>query len=153
KWANGYRTKACLRPLGYLQEDLEALELWLTHRRSDASIERQADLAELPAKDESRGGNAQIIKPRWDGETRKLWLGVKLLKSFDKNPARNQIDVIEAFDRENWALSVASPFKDKETQKQACKFLNRTLPRGTIRFGGDGSGEGLRWTPAEPMSD
>jgi hypothetical protein len=95
------------------------------------------------------------VKPRWDPERRQLWFGERLLKSFDRQPATNQIHLIEAFDRAHWKQRVDNPFQcevalgrrapEQEKLKQTCKFLNAGLPPGTIRFGGDGSGCGVRW--------
>src|SRR5262249_747265 len=47
-------------------------------------------------------------KPSWDEDKRILWLGSAKLKEF-RNPARNQIDLIEAFHQAQWPYSVLDP--------------------------------------------
>jgi hypothetical protein len=84
-------------------------------------------------------------KPSWEGERRELRFGDRLLRTFGRQPSTNQLDLIEAFDREGWPPAIVDPFRDYERLKQTWKDLNRTLPPNTLRFGGDGTGEGVRW--------
>jgi hypothetical protein len=89
-----------------------------------------------------------LPKPHWDGETRTLFLGGVGIKKYGRQPAKNQIDLLEAFERDGWARSIADPFKDYDTLKQTCKDLNRSLPEGTILFHLEGTGEGVYWAVA-----
>ena len=41
--------------------------------------------------------------------------------------------------------SIADPFKNSELLEQTWKNLNRSLPTHSLRFGGDGSRECVRW--------
>jgi hypothetical protein len=76
-----------------------------------------------------------------------LWRG-KVIRQFN-NPAKNQKDLIEAFQRTNWERSIPDPFHDRRTLDKTVTDLNKKLVPRTIRFHLDGSGEGVRWAPEE----
>jgi hypothetical protein len=84
-------------------------------------------------------------RPRWDEETRTLYLGDKEIKTYNRGPAKNQIDVIEAFHRADWRRAVDSPFKDPDKLGQTLRDLKKSLPERTLRFRADGTGEGIIW--------
>jgi hypothetical protein len=94
------------------------------------------------------------ILPHWDAETRRLWLGGFLVKEF-RQPAANQTRLLEVFEEQGWAtghIDDPLPRQPEETEEDAkrrlhetIKNLNRGLLPATIRFRGDGTGEGVRW--------
>jgi hypothetical protein len=87
----------------------------------------------------------ESITPRWDEAARELRYRTRLLKVYRKNPAKNQIDLIEAFHRAGWSRSIPDPFKDTRKLNQTLRDLNRALSDKAIRFVGDGTGEGVKW--------
>jgi len=88
------------------------------------------------------------LVPRWDGDRRKLWFDSRLCKRYTGNPAKNQIDVIEAFDAAGWPATVPDPFRDPRKLNVTIRSLNDAMAPGTIRFRGDGTGEGVIWEAA-----
>jgi hypothetical protein len=107
---------------------------------------------ERSASDRAVDGNGFL--PWWDGEDRRLWLGGILLKEF-RQPAPNQQILLDVFQEYGWArvhIDDPLPLTEGELEEDAkrrlhdtIKNLNRGLPAGTIRFRGDGTGQGLRW--------
>jgi hypothetical protein len=86
-------------------------------------------------------------KPRWDEESRELWYGNQKLKAYRRNAAKNQIDLIEAFHRVDWARSIPDPFNNARKLNQTLRDLNSALAVNPIRFYADGS-EGVGWEPS-----
>jgi hypothetical protein len=104
------------------------------------------------------GDASQPPWPRWDGAGRRLWLGDRVLKWF-RQPAGNQTALLSAFQEQGWAAHIADPLRratnegEEEAQRRlhdTVKNLNRGLPPGTIRFRGDGTGQGVGWEYADP---
>jgi hypothetical protein len=92
---------------------------------------------------------SQTITPVWDDTAAALsWRG-EVIRTFHKHPARNQRDLVEAFHREGWAPIIPDPFRDPNRLRQTIRDLNNSLPEHTIRFAGDGTGEGARWEPVK----
>jgi hypothetical protein len=98
-------------------------------------------------------GHTVVLSPHWDRKRRKLWLGDQLLKEY-RQPSPNQIAVLDAFEKIQWADMVIDPLPklrwETNLHRQrrlhdAIKSLNYALPDGTIRFHGDGSGHGISW--------
>jgi seryl-tRNA synthetase len=90
--------------------------------------------------------------PRWDEDVRRLFLGNTVLKKFNRNAAKNQLDIIEAFHRAGWPSAIDDPFRDPRKLNQTLADLNRSLPQPdsthpghTVRFRGDGTGERVYW--------
>ena len=83
-----------------------------------------------------------------------MWLSTRLLKTF-RQPAPNQTTILDVFQEDEWAKShIDDPLSRSVGEDEAdarrrlhetIKNLNRGLPPGTIRFHGDGTGEGVRW--------
>ncbi len=100
--------------------------------------------------------------PRWDSKDRKLWLGEWILREYEKQPAPYQTTLLDAFQREGWPLhSIADPLEREPGEsdhdaRQRLKWsignLNNALPPGTIRFRGDGTGQGVKWEYASRRS-
>jgi hypothetical protein len=98
--------------------------------------------------------NGQNVPPRWEAEARRLWLGNRLLKVF-RQPAPHQAQLLSAFQDHSWTQSHVddplplgsgeTPDDAKRRLHETVRNLNRGLPPGTIRFRGDGTGEGVTW--------
>jgi hypothetical protein len=94
------------------------------------------------------------LLPCWDAENRRLWLGTCLVKEF-RQPAPNQTTLLDVFQEEGWAggriddpLPRAKDEGEKDAKRrlhETVKNLNRGLKPGTIRFRGDGTGQGIAW--------
>ena len=92
--------------------------------------------------------------PHWDDGSRRLWLGGILLKEF-RQPSPNQTRLLDGFQEQGWAfahlddpLPPAAGEGEEDAKRRlhdTIKNLNRGLPAGTIRFRGDGTGQGVRW--------
>jgi hypothetical protein len=94
-----------------------------------------------------------LLLPWWDEDGRRLWLGTQLLKVF-RQPAPHQTLLLAAFQEQCWSGHIDDPLPPEDGDlpdtaqarlRDAVKNLNRSLPAGTIRFRGDGSGKGVRW--------
>jgi hypothetical protein len=88
--------------------------------------------------------------PKWDAEKRTLYLREQGVKTYGRQPAGRQTDLLEAFERAGWQRSIADPFRDHDTLKQTCKDLNKALPEVTLRFRLEGTGERVFWELAMP---
>ena len=88
--------------------------------------------------------------PRWDQKTRTLLLDGIGIKTFKKNPAERQVELIEAFAKENFVEWIVNPFGVNEVAllRQTVDNLNNGLPLCSLRFRMDGTGEGVRWERA-----
>lgn len=92
--------------------------------------------------------------PHWDTKSRQPWLRGILVKEF-RQPAPNQTRLLDVFQEQGWAsahIDDPLPSYPGETEKdvtrrlqETIKNLNRGLLPGTIRFRGDGTGQGVRW--------
>jgi hypothetical protein len=106
------------------------------------------------APEEVVGPGSNQLLPRWDPKARQLWLSTRLLKTF-RQPAPNQTLILDVFQEEEWTIyQIDDPLSrgagEVETDArrrlhETIKNLNRGLPPGTIRFHGDGTGQGVRW--------
>lgn len=122
-------------------------------RRGTVTV--RAATAADPSGDSPVGSGADPQDlPRWDGATRRLWLGQKLLKEF-RQPAPNQTLILAAFQDGDWRENhIDDPLPRQPGEREAdakarlqqtIKNLNRLLPEGSIRFRGDGTGQGVFW--------
>jgi hypothetical protein len=93
------------------------------------------------------------VLPRWDADGRQLWFGTRLLKSY-RQPAHRQVALLSAFEEAGWGSHIDDPLPPEagdangaaaERLHTVIQNLNRALPAGTIRFLGDGTGQGVRW--------
>jgi hypothetical protein len=112
-------------------------------------LERMKDLLELPAPAVAETPSV-TPPPVWDdANATLLWRGDRI-RCFRRQPAQNQIALIEAFHRARWAKIIPNPFRgDSEKLRQTVRDLNASLVADSIRFAADGSGEGVRWDPVE----
>lgn len=109
---------------------------------------------QLASGDSSTGGSF----PYWEALCRRLWLGGILLKEFQQ-PSQNQTRLLDVFQEQGWDAHIDDPLplapweKEEDAKRRlhnTIKNLNRGLPRGTIRFRGDGTGQGVRWQYDQP---
>ena len=106
-------------------------------------------------------GPIDLVLPHWDADRWRLLLGGRLLRQF-RQPAPHQTTLLAAFQEEGWHsghIDDPLPLEPGEGPDDARKRLretihnlNQRLPDGTIRFHGDGTGEGVRWERCEPAS-
>ena len=86
-----------------------------------------------------------------DSQLRELRLGSHLVKQF-KVPAPNQQIVLTVFEEEGWPVRIDDPLPRhpevdaKRRLHDTIHALNRHQKTLLLRFLGDGTGEGVRWT-------
>ncbi len=94
-------------------------------------------------------------RPTWDDDRKELWFGPHVIKRF-KFQSPNQETILIVFHEEGWPAKIDDPLPPvpNQTSRQrlhdAIKNLNRHRLNRTIRFAGDGTGEGVRWERVEP---
>jgi hypothetical protein len=88
--------------------------------------------------------------PHWNADLRKPRLGGLLIKAF-KQPARNQVTILAAFEEEGWPRRIYNPLAPppgqdgKQRLHDAITRLNRHHARRLIHIRSDNNGEGIRW--------
>jgi hypothetical protein len=88
--------------------------------------------------------------PRWDEARRQLRLGDRVVKCF-RQPAPNQEAVLCAFEEEGWPPHIDDPLpplpggNQREHLRDTIVNLNRYQRHQSIRFFGDGNGQGVCW--------
>ncbi len=110
-----------------------------------------------PCGQQPPGGAAPVLPgdtvPVWDKDRRALLLGPLVVKQF-KVPAPNQEVILASFEEERWPLRVDDPLPPhaaidpKRRLHDTINSLNRNQRNSLLHFSGDGSGEGVRWEPA-----
>jgi hypothetical protein len=94
---------------------------------------------------------AEFSRPRWNSELHELYFHGELVKRYTR-PSPNQELILEAFQEEGWPPRIDDPLPPapdqdpKQRIRDAIKNLNRHQNRPLIRFQGDGTGQGVRWT-------
>lgn len=93
-------------------------------------------------------------RPVWDVDRYELrWQG-QLVKKYSV-PSPNQRMVLMAFEEEGWPCRIDDPLpqhpdlEPKRRLHDTIKSLNRHQQNRLLRFLGDGTGEGVRWEPAD----
>lgn len=90
-------------------------------------------------------------RPHWDRDLQELRYEGVVIKRF-KVPAPNQEVILSAFEEEGWPPRIDDPLPpqvDQEPKRRlhdTINSLNRNHQAARIRFLGDGSGQGVRWT-------
>ncbi len=96
--------------------------------------------------------SSDSARPRWDGELLQLSMGDTVVRQF-KRSAFNQIMILAAFEEHGWPKHLKDPLPrrrrhpPKRRLHQTIANLNRDLRDSLIRFGGDGTGQGVCWKP------
>ena len=105
--------------------------------------------AEIVAVDPTSLNNR--ARPRYDRNYRALYVGDIRVKIFSK-PAPAQEAILIAFEEDNWNGQINDPLRPKpdDDPKRRLGHTIRSLNNGlddkkVIRFGADGTGEGVRW--------
>ena len=86
--------------------------------------------------------------PVWDKKRRELRLGDVIVKRF-KWPATNQERILQAFQEEGWPVKIIDPLPPhpgicpKRRLHDTIKCLNRRQINGSLKFRGDGTGQGV----------
>jgi hypothetical protein len=119
---------------------------WTIHSAHDQPIPRQS------ASPPGVSGETPVrCVPRWDAERRTLWLGNVLVKRF-RLEAKSQELILAAFEEEGWRPHLDDPLPPRvevdprRRLHDTIKRLNRHQVQPLVRFQGDGSGRGVRWT-------
>lgn len=90
------------------------------------------------------------ILPHWDAERRELRVGNTVVKRF-RQPSPLQELILTAFEEEGWPHRIADPLPRRAEQDpkrrlhDAVRSLNLNQRAAFLRFGGDGTGEGIVW--------
>ncbi|MDY0166304.1 MAG: hypothetical protein RBS80_07155 [Thermoguttaceae bacterium] len=114
--------------------------------RSQTADSRHGVLAKRHGDGEDCG-----LRPIWDRQRRELRVAGVMVKQF-KVPAANQEAILAAFDEEGWPVRVDDPLPPHPEQDPKRRLhdtinsLNRNQKHRLLRFMGDGSGEGVRWS-------
>lgn len=89
-------------------------------------------------------------RPSWDRTRRVLMFAAQVIKRFNW-PARNQELILTAFEEMGWPdriddpLPVTEGISQKDRLHDTIKCLNRKRLIKSIRFTGDGTGQGVCW--------
>lgn len=86
--------------------------------------------------------------PSWDRDRKSLlYDGQKVRQIRRLNQAKNVVPILDAFEEQGWPIRIDDPLpggRDPQRLRETVKSLNRNLQQ--IRFGADGSGEGVCWS-------
>jgi hypothetical protein len=86
---------------------------------------------------------------------RELRIGDAIVKKF-KCRAANQEAILNAFEEDQWPPRIDDPLPQvtdldpKRRLADTIKCLNRKQGNAILKFGGDGTGEGVVWRLVEP---
>ncbi|MBA4020476.1 MAG: hypothetical protein C0483_25225 [Pirellula sp.] len=98
------------------------------------------------------------MAPHWDSDLQELRVNGLIVKRF-KVPAPNQEMILAAFEEEHWPARIDDPLPPHPDQDPKRRLhdtivsLNRNHKSHMIRFMGDGSGQGVRWSVATDQDD
>jgi hypothetical protein len=104
-----------------------------------------------------RRGNGSADRPRWDGRKRELRFRGQLVFRLVR-PAPLLEKVLDAFQRCGWLPLITDPLHPtfSKASHRRLRGVTRRLNDAQrhhwlLRFGGDGSGERIRWEPREEL--
>ena len=89
-------------------------------------------------------------RPHWDAQRRELCVGETVVKRF-RQPSPLQELLLTAFEEEGWPQRIADPLprhpeqNPKRRLHDTIRSLNLNQRAPLMRFGGDGTGEGMIW--------
>lgn len=95
--------------------------------------------------------SARRVVPCWDPDLQELRCNGLIVKQY-KVPAPNQEMILAAFQEEGWPARIDDPLpphRDQDPKRRlhdTIVSLNRNHKTRFLRFMGDGSGQGVRWT-------
>lgn len=86
----------------------------------------------------------ELELPRWIKKTGKLWFEGQIVRKVS-GQAKNLRKVLNAFHDQDWSERIVNPIKNQAPTNFAgmLRTLNNNLL--VIRFGADGTGEGILW--------
>lgn len=117
------------------------------------STERWRHFTYVPrSKQDVRPETPAPAVPHWDAALRTLFVGDQVAKRF-KQPAPNQIPILQAFEEEQWSSRIDDPLPgaQRERLNDTISELNKNHETPSlIRFHGDGTGEGIIWKTFRP---
>jgi hypothetical protein len=123
--------------------------------RASAELRRRAAglrklLAITPASTLRSTPLSEPLKPRWDRNRRELWLGQNLLKVYKRQPAPNQLAILNGFEELGWPPTIDDPIpplkqQTKTQRHQRLKDAVRPLQFPGLKFRLDGSAKRVRW--------
>jgi len=125
-----------------LKHALEALKLILKRSHQKEQLKPLGTSGRRKPKEQ----NTEI--PEWNSSLRKLTFRGKTVKQWNR-PAKNQISIIEAFQKDSWPTTLTKPEIFRNNNKafgDAIYGLNRSTKGKGIGFEKDGSGMGVTWT-------
>ena len=108
----------------------------------EAELKLIEDAAIFALVAEDREGGQSKTKPSWDPLARTLTFQGEVIKKF-KNPAENQVLLVEAFEKAEWQEAINSPFKLSSTLTETIRELNRKAC--AIKFAANGDGKTCGW--------
>lgn len=131
---------------------IEAARQWIA---ADETARRQAVLtaSKVPAVAPAPETPHSRMAPHWDSDLQELRVNGLIVKRF-KVPAPNQEMILAAFEEEHWPARIDDPLPPHPDQDPKRRLhdtivsLNRNHKSRMIRFMGDGSGQGVRWSVA-----
>lgn len=131
-------------------------------KRGAVFVRQLLSTARAVRRDENLSDEAlqtvRSIVPQWDRDLQELRFGGRVVKQF-KVPAPNQEMILAAFEEEGWPPRIDDPLPPQADQDPKRRLhdtinsLNRNHKVEAIRFLGDGSGLGVRWTLVTRRSD
>jgi hypothetical protein len=77
--------------------------------------------------------SASLTMPQWDRKRRRLYFRGALVKAFT-SPAKNQVTILDVFEKRGWPSTISSPLKDKN-RKNLKKKLENAIHRVKTGFG------------------
>jgi len=111
---------------------------------SDRSVGRDA-----PGQ-AARQAAATAATPRWDAAGRTLYFGAVVVKAFRRRAPMAEI-LLQAFEEQGWPPRIDDPLPPLAGRRESVRLrreiyaLNRRLTARLIKFGMDGTGQGIRW--------
>lgn len=119
-----------------------------SEKQGSGSFEQLGDLAG------SLGPFEAQERPAWDKSRRVLVFESAVIKQFNW-PARNQELILTAFEEMGWPERIDDPLpitdgiSQKDRLHDTIKCLNRKRLVKSIRFSGDGTGQGICWRSSD----
>ena len=90
-------------------------------------------------------------RPHWDVDRRALWYGGQLVKSYTSKLAVCAVTILSAFEEDGWPPRIDDPLPRVTNVVPRIRLHDAIVRLNNgqrlIVFGGDGTGEGVIWTP------